>query len=103
MSKTLRELRLEKGLTLGEVASALGCAVSGPGSWERGRYGPSPRQIPRLATVLGITAEEARKAAESSRRRKMPVRRRRSRRAERAERAECSAAGGAESGNGRNL
>jgi len=69
MSKTIRELRIEKGLTLGELAAALGCALSGPGSWERGRYGPSPKQIPRLAVALGITAEEARKAAEESRRR----------------------------------
>jgi transcriptional regulator with XRE-family HTH domain len=69
MCKTLRELRIEKGLTLGELAAALGCALSGPGSWERGRYGPSPRQIPRLAAALGITPEEARKAAEESRRR----------------------------------
>jgi transcriptional regulator with XRE-family HTH domain len=68
MFKTLRELRIEKGLTLAELAAALGCAVSGPGSWERGRYGPSPRQIPRLALALGITAEDARKAAEESRR-----------------------------------
>ena len=68
MSKTLRELRIEKGLTLAQLAAALGCAVSGPGSWERGRYGPSPRQIPRLALALSITPEEARKAAEESRR-----------------------------------
>ena len=67
MSKTLRELRIEKGLTLAELAAALGCALSGPGSWERGRYGPSPKQIPRLAVALGITPEEARKAAEESR------------------------------------
>ena len=68
MSKTLRELRIEKGLTLGELAAVLGCALSGPGSWKRGRYGPSPRQIPRLAVALGITPEEARMAAEASRR-----------------------------------
>jgi len=68
MSKTLRELRIEKGLTLGELATDLGCALSSPGSWERGRYGPSPKQIPRLAMSLGITPEDARKAAEESRR-----------------------------------
>ena len=68
MCKTLRELRIEKGLTLAELAAALGCAVSGPGAWERGRYGPSPRQIPRLAVALGSTPEEARKATEDSRR-----------------------------------
>jgi transcriptional regulator with XRE-family HTH domain len=67
MSKTLRELRIEKGLTLAELAAALGCALSGPGAWERGRYGPSPKQIPRLAVALGITPEEARKATEESR------------------------------------
>jgi transcriptional regulator with XRE-family HTH domain len=66
MSKTLRELRLEKGMTLEQLADALGCALSGPGSWERGRYGPSPRQIPRIAVALGISAEDARKAAEES-------------------------------------
>jgi len=69
MSKTLHELRIEKGLTLGQLAASLGCALSGPGSWERGRYGPSPKQIPRLALALGITPEEARLAAEESRRR----------------------------------
>ena len=66
MLKTLRELRIEKGMTLADVAALLGCAVSGPGSWERGRYGPGPRQIPRLAAALGITPEDARKAVELS-------------------------------------
>lgn len=69
MPKTLRDFRIEKGMTLEEVADALDCAVSGPGAWETGRYGPSPRKIPRLAKVYGVSTELVRLAVEESKRR----------------------------------
>ena len=51
---SLRNLRLAVGKTLTEVGTAVGCSKTGPGSWEIGRYGPHPRQYPKLAAVLGV-------------------------------------------------
>ena len=70
MAKTLREIRLEKGLTVTEVARYLGIGHTGPSAWERGIHGPSPRHIPRLAVLLQTSAEEVRIAIDESRRRR---------------------------------
>lgn len=72
MTKTLRDLRLDKGLTLSQVSEALGTGITGPGSWETGRYGPHPRMIPKLAELFGITPQQVREAvAEAKRQRKL--------------------------------
>jgi transcriptional regulator with XRE-family HTH domain len=68
MTKSLRDLRLEKGLTLAQVAEALDTGITGPSSWELGRYGPHPRLIPKIAELYGITPEQARRAVAESKR-----------------------------------
>ena len=66
MAKNLKDLRLEAGLTLQQLADAIDAPVSGPGAWERGDYGPHPNRYPKLAQALKVTTEAVRLAVEAT-------------------------------------
>lgn len=66
MAKTLKDLRMEKGLTQDQLGKAIGGGGQLVSWWERGEGRPRPKFIPRLAEALGCTPEEARLAVEQS-------------------------------------
>lgn len=53
--KRLRELRLEKNMTLQALSSESGIAVSSISRYEKGERTPKIEQINRLATALGVS------------------------------------------------
>jgi len=53
----LRELRKAKGLSATELARAIDVSEVTVRTWEAGRYNPSPRNLSRLAEVLGTPVE----------------------------------------------
>jgi site-specific DNA-methyltransferase (adenine-specific) len=67
-SRVLRDARERAGLSRDQVAEAVGCTVSSVRDWEEGRRRaigrevehliPSPEYRPRLADLLGYTADE---------------------------------------------
>lgn len=54
----LKELRLECGLSQGDLAERIGVQNYTIGNWERGRAEPSAELIVKLADALGVTADE---------------------------------------------
>lgn len=66
MAKTLRDLRLEAGMTLEDLAKAIDGSMGSAAHWEMGNYGPGPRQYPKLAKALKVTTEDVRLAVEES-------------------------------------
>lgn len=56
--KTLKDLRIEKGMTQTDVAIAVGCSLASYRMWEIGVTNPSSENYERLKVVLGIQSEE---------------------------------------------
>jgi transcriptional regulator with XRE-family HTH domain len=54
----IRTSRLDKGLSLGQLASAVGRSSSSVRRWERGETAPSADVVSDLAGVLGLDEEE---------------------------------------------
>lgn len=54
----IREARLEKGMSLGQLASAIGRSSSSVRRWERGEVTPAVSVIPKLAAILEIDPDE---------------------------------------------
>ncbi|UAB78240.1 helix-turn-helix domain-containing protein [Erythrobacter sp. SCSIO 43205] len=54
----LNRLRREKGLTLDQVATALGVSKPTVWAWEKGKANPIPERIEGIAEVLGVSAGE---------------------------------------------
>jgi len=54
----IRTSRLDKGLSLGQLASAVGRSSSSVRRWERGEGAPSADVVSDLATALGLEEEE---------------------------------------------
>jgi len=54
----LKELRLERGLSQGDLAERIGVQNYTIGNWERDRAEPSIDAIVKLADALGVTADE---------------------------------------------
>lgn len=50
----IREARLEKGMSLGQLASAVGRSSSSVRRWERGEVAPAVSVLPKLAAILDI-------------------------------------------------
>jgi len=50
--KKFREIRELAGLTLKQIADALGVAESSVHNWEQGINAPRPKRIPRLVEIL---------------------------------------------------
>lgn len=68
LAAVTREIRLERDLTLAEVARRGGLGRGYPGRVERGRADPTISQLARLARALGLRGpEDLLKAAESYR------------------------------------
>ncbi len=53
----LNRLRREKGLTLAQVAAALGVSKPTVWAWEKGKARPLPERIAAIAEVLGVEKE----------------------------------------------
>ena len=60
MGRTIREARLAKGMSLGQLASAVGRSSSSVRRWERGEVPPAIGIIDDLADVLDLDAAELR-------------------------------------------
>jgi transcriptional regulator with XRE-family HTH domain len=50
----IREARLEKGMSLGQLASAVGRSSSSVRRWERGEVAPAASVLPKLVAILDI-------------------------------------------------
>jgi transcriptional regulator with XRE-family HTH domain len=61
----LNRLRRERGLTLADVASALGVSKPTVWAWEKSKARPVPSRIPEIATALGVSTQELGEAAPS--------------------------------------
>ena len=58
LGKRLNTLRREQGLTLAQVADALGVSKPTVWAWEKGKARPLPERIDAIARVLGVTSED---------------------------------------------
>ncbi|MEM6828079.1 MAG: helix-turn-helix domain-containing protein [Pseudomonadota bacterium] len=54
----LNRLRRERGLTLAQVAAALGVSKPTVWAWEKGKARPLPDRVPAMAEFLGVPPEE---------------------------------------------
>lgn len=57
MNKRLKQLRLERGLTLKEVCSALGVTVGAYNHYEQGIREPSLALVCKICDFFGVTAD----------------------------------------------
>ena len=62
LGRLIRESRLKKGLSLGQLAAAVGRSSSSVRRWERGEVAPAIAVIPDLATALDLEPEVLRDA-----------------------------------------
>lgn len=58
LSKKIRELRSERGMTQKELARRLGVSPSTVGMYEQGRRSPDHTVLTRLASVLDCSTDE---------------------------------------------
>jgi transcriptional regulator with XRE-family HTH domain len=54
LGRTIRSARLEKSMSLGQLASAVGRSSSSVRRWERGEVAPAVSVLPKLAAILEI-------------------------------------------------
>jgi len=54
----LNRLRRERGLTLADVADALGVSKPTVWAWEKGKARPLPERLEAIATALGVNAQD---------------------------------------------
>ena len=54
----IKAARLQRGLTLADVGSALGVARQYVYAWEAGRRNPGPKHLAKLAEVLGLDVRD---------------------------------------------
>lgn len=57
LSKKLKELRLERGLTLKQVSSALNLTLSAYSNYEQGIREPSVETIKRICKYFDVSAD----------------------------------------------
>lgn len=57
LSKRLKELRIEKGLTLKQVSSALNLTLSAYSNYEQGIREPSVEIIKRICNFFGVSSD----------------------------------------------
>jgi transcriptional regulator with XRE-family HTH domain len=60
LGMVIREARLEKSLSLGQLASAVGRSSSSVRRWERGEVAPAASVLPKLAAILEVDIEDLR-------------------------------------------
>jgi repressor LexA len=58
LQERMRELRVEKGFTQGEVAARLGVTQQAVGRWEKGITSPDPAALLRLAEIFGVSIDD---------------------------------------------
>jgi transcriptional regulator with XRE-family HTH domain len=58
MGRAIREARLQKGMSLGQLAAAVGRSSSSVRRWERGEVPPAIGVVDQLADVLDLDPEE---------------------------------------------
>jgi transcriptional regulator with XRE-family HTH domain len=58
VASRLRRLRLEKKLSVGEMAGHMGVSRPTIWKWEKGKSSPRDKKIPALAEALGISERE---------------------------------------------
>lgn len=58
----LNRLRRERGLTLADVAAALGVSKPTVWAWEKGKARPVPERLDAIAAVFGINTEDLQEA-----------------------------------------
>lgn len=56
--KTIKELRIEAGLTQLQLANAIQVTPSAVYNWERGKNEPTATNLRDLATALGVSMDE---------------------------------------------
>lgn len=56
--RTIRQWRLERGLTQHQLAKLVGVTHISIGNWENARYEPSARQLEALAAALGVCMDQ---------------------------------------------
>ena len=62
----LNRLRRERGLTLADVATALGVSKPTVWAWEKGKARPLPERIDAIAAALGVSPDELRERTDSA-------------------------------------
>ncbi len=66
LGRLIRESRLKKGMSLGQLASAVGRSSSSVRRWERGEVAPAFGILPQLAQVLDVDESELRRMRPSA-------------------------------------
>lgn len=56
-SKTVRELRLERGWSQNDLAVRLGVTPTTVSNWERGRFEPTASKFKAIALAFGVPME----------------------------------------------
>ena len=55
---TLKRIRMERGMTQGQLADRIGCHQKDVSRWESGARAPGTASLLKLAIALGCTMEE---------------------------------------------
>lgn len=55
---TLARLRMERGMTQGQLAEKVGCLTNDISRWETGARNPSGKSLLRIAAALNCTVDE---------------------------------------------
>lgn len=58
ISKNLRKLRKERGMTQDELAKKLGVSYQSVSKWEQGKSNPDLAMLPAIAVLFGVTIDE---------------------------------------------
>lgn len=66
LGQHIHRLRHSRGMTLADVAEALGVSKPTVWAWEKGKARPLPERIEALATVLGVTTDDLSDADEAA-------------------------------------
>ena len=66
LGKRLNTLRRERGLTLAQVAHALGVSKPTVWAWEKDKARPLPERIDAIAAVLGVTSADLSEVAQGT-------------------------------------
>lgn len=54
----IARLRMDRGLTQGQLAQMIGCAQKDISRWEIGERNPGAKSLVKLASALGCTIEQ---------------------------------------------
>jgi len=57
LSKRIKELRMEKGLSQPQLARAIGCSKGQISFWENGLNEPKASYVVKLADVFGVSTD----------------------------------------------